>query len=447
METKAGNAVLAAIAGVPFIMVLGNSMLIPVLPQLQEALHLSQLKVSMIITAFSVPGLLIPLAGFLSDRIGRKKVIIPGLILYGLGGIIAGLAAVLLTERAYTWIISGRIVQGIGAAGTSPIAMALTGDLFAGLRRSKALGVVEAANGFGKVLSPVLGAAIGLIAWYATFLFFPAIIIPIVLGIWFLVKEPQSNRATQSVAQYGKSIKEVFQKKSALLVTIFLSGMVALLILFGMLFFLSDYLEETIGLTGIIKGAALAIPVLFMSVTSYVTGLLIKKKVQLMKWLVVTGLGLVAASLATLNLYQNIYFFFAGISVTGLGTGLLLPCLNTIITSTTAAEERGLITSVYGSVRFLGVAAGPPLFGYLMGISNAYMYWGGAILAGTAALTALFLIRVKDMKQTANDTEQGQQPQQANTSSVQAIKTEFVFSPARKPIPEGKENTGNTRRN
>ncbi|AGL02436.1 MFS transporter [Desulfoscipio gibsoniae] len=445
MGAKAGTSALAAIAGVPFIMVLGNSMLIPVLPQLQAALNLSELKVSMIITAFSIPGLLIPLAGFLSDRIGRKKVIIPGLILYGLGGVIAGLAAIFLHERAYTWIISGRIVQGIGAAGTTPIAMALTGDLFTGPKRSKALGVVEAANGFGKVLSPVLGAAIGLIAWYATFLFFPAIIIPIALGIWFLIKEPESNRATQSIAQYGKSIKKVFQKKSVLLATIFMGGMVALLILFGILFFLSDYLEETVGLTGIVKGAALAVPVLFMSVTSYVTGLLIKKKVRLMKWLVVTGLSLVAASLAALNLYQNIYFFFAGISITGLGTGLLLPCLNTIITSTTDAQERGLITSVYGSVRFLGVAAGPPLFGYLMGISSAYMYWGGAILAGVTALTALFFIRVKDLTMT-DDTGQGQQPQEANGSAVQAIRPEFVFDPTRKPLPEKKENAGNNKR-
>jgi len=436
MGAKAGSAALAAIAGVPFIMVLGNSMLIPVLPQLQEALKLNEFKSSMIITAFSIPGLLIPLAGFLSDRFGRKKVIIPGLILYGLGGIIAGLAAIWLDGRAYTWIIGGRIIQGIGAAGTTPIAMALAGDLFTGHQRSKALGVVEAANGFGKVLSPVLGAAIGLIAWYATFLFFPAIIIPIALGVWFLIKEPEGNRATKSIAQYSQAIKKVFHEKSALLSVIFLAGTVALLILFGMLFFLSDYLEETVGLKGMVKGAALAVPVLFMSVTSFTTGLLIKNNVQLMKWLVVTGLGLVAGSLAALNAYQNIYFFFAGISIAGLGTGMLLPCLNTMITSTTATEERGLITSIYGSVRFLGVAAGPPLFGYLMEISKAYMYWGGAILAGVTAVIALFFIRVKDLQSA--DNGQDQQPQ-ANNQPVQAVRTEFVFAPARKPLADDKD--------
>jgi ACDE family multidrug resistance protein len=429
MGAKAGTAALAAIAGVPFIMVLGNSMLIPVLPQLKAALDLSQLKVSMIITAFSIPGLLIPLAGFLSDRIGRKKVIIPGLILYGLGGIIAGLASVFLQEKAYTWIIGGRIIQGIGAAGTTPIAMALTGDLFAGPKRSKSLGVVEAANGLGKVLSPVLGAALGLIAWYATFLFFPAVIVPIVLGVWLLVKEPDGNRATQSISRYIQAIKKVFARKSAMLLTVFLAGMTALLILFGILFFLSDYLEKSVGIYGILKGAALAVPVLFMSITSFITGMLIKKKVKLMKWLVVTGLGLVAVSLVSLNLYQNVYYFFAGISVTGIGTGLLLPCLNTIITGTVDSEERGLVTSVYGSVRFLGVAAGPPLFGYLMDIGNAYMYWGGAALAGLAALAALFFIRAGD------PGRQGDGTGQTELAGYQAVKTEFVFTPARKPLP------------
>lgn len=432
MEKKAGTAMLAAISGVPFIMVLGNSMIIPVLPEIKQILNLSQLKVSLIITAFSIPGLFIPLAGFLSDRIGRKKVIIPGLILYGLGGIIAGLAAVFLQEKAYSWIVGGRIVQGIGAAGTTPIAMALTGDLFTGPQRSKSLGIVEAANGLGKVLSPVLGAALGLIAWYATFLFFPAIIIPIALSVWYLVKEPQGNKATQSVSQYMQSIKKVFEKKSAMLLTSFLGGMTALLILFGILFFLSDYLEKSVGLYGILKGAALAVPVLFMSITSYITGLLIKKKVKLMKWLVVTGLGLVAISLASLNLYSNIYFFFAGISITGVGTGLLLPCLNTIITSTVAAEERGLVTSIYGSVRFLGVAAGPPLFGFLMEIGKAYMYWGGASLAAVASLAALFFIRVKDMQKPTDNSKQIQQ------SNHQAVRLAFIYTPSRKPLPKDK---------
>jgi len=115
MSVKPGVTVLAALSGVPFIMVLGNSMLIPVLPAMKKALALNDFQLSMMITLFSVPaGLIIPLAGFLSDRYGRKVVIAPSLILYGLGGIVAGLAALFMDKGAYPVILGGRVLQGIG---------------------------------------------------------------------------------------------------------------------------------------------------------------------------------------------------------------------------------------------------------------------------------------------------------------------------------------------
>lgn len=66
--------ILAALGAVPFIMVLGNSMLIPVLPEMQKQLGITQFQTSLVISMFSIPaGLAIPFAGFLSDRLGRKK--------------------------------------------------------------------------------------------------------------------------------------------------------------------------------------------------------------------------------------------------------------------------------------------------------------------------------------------------------------------------------------
>ncbi|SHF67610.1 MFS transporter, ACDE family, multidrug resistance protein [Desulfofundulus australicus DSM 11792] len=411
MKQQKSTLVLAALSGVPFIMVLGNSMIIPVLPAIKEALHLTQFKVSLLITLFSVPaGIIIPLAGFLSDRFGRKKVIVPALILYGLGGILAGLAAIFLKSMVYQAILAGRILQGMGAAGTAPIAMALTGDLYTGKQRATALGIIEAANGLGKVVSPVLGALLGLITWYATFLFFPLVIIPVVLGVYFLVSEPEQNRQAQSVREYLKSIARVFEKKSAMLLTSFLGGAVALLTLFGVLFFLSEHLETVFRLNGVRKGMALAVPVLFMSSTSYLTGRLIKKRLALMKWLVVTGLALISGALTLMGFYRTTYLFFIAISLAGIGTGLALPCLNTIITSSTAAQRRGLVTSLYGGVRFLGVALGPPLFGLLMNYGLPLMFWSTATLAGVAALLAVFLIRVRDMKEPAAEEKSGPVP-------------------------------------
>ncbi len=442
MPEEKGSAALAALSGVAFIMVLGNSMLIPVLPEIKSFFNLTDFKLSLMITLFSVPaGLIIPLAGFLSDRFGRKTIIIPALILYGIGSMVAGLGAAFFKQSAYPVILAGRAIQGIGAAGTAPIAMALCGDLFQGKERSKNLGIIEAANGFGKVISPVLGAAIGLIVWYATLFFFPLIVIPIILGMWFLVKEPDNNRTTQKVGEYLQSVKKVFEKKSAMLLTSFFGGMVALLVLFGVLFFLSEFLEKTYNLKGIMKGAALAIPVLFMTVTSFVTGLLIKKKIKLMKWLVFGGLAIIAGSMALLGIFQtNTILFFVGISLAGMGTGLTLPCLNTIITGSCAAERRGIVTSLYGSVRFFGVAIGPPAFGILLARGRPLMFWSAAGLAALAALLALLLIRVKDMAKESDPGSEKNQSQKPNANK-QARDTQpaLKLQPAKKPLPDGRE--------
>jgi len=439
MPGEKSTAALAALSGVAFVMVLGNSMLIPVLPEIKSFFNLTDFKLSLMITLFSVPaGLIIPLAGFLSDRFGRKTIIIPALILYGIGSVVAGLGAAFFKQSAYPVILAGRVIQGIGAAGTSPIAMALCGDLFQGKERSKNLGIIEAANGFGKVISPVLGAAIGLIVWYATLFFFPLIVIPIILGMWFLVKEPDNNRTTQKVGEYLQSVKKVFEKKSAMLLTSFFGGMVALLVLFGVLFFLSEYLEKTYNLKGVIKGAALAIPVLFMTVTSFVTGLVIKKKIKLMKWLVFGGLAIIAGSMALLGIFQtNTILFFVGISLAGMGTGLTLPCLNTIITGSCAAERRGIVTSLYGSVRFFGVAIGPPAFGILLAGGRPLMFWSAAGLAALAALLALLLIRIKDMAKASDHENQSPKP----TANKQGRDTQSTprLQPAQKPLPDGRK--------
>jgi len=412
VQKSSGGWTLAALSGVPLIMVLGNSMLIPILPKMKAALDLSQFQASLVITLFSIPaGLTIPIAGFLADRLGRKKVIIPALITYGIGGIIAGLAALFLSKQAYSLLLAGRVIQGIGAAGTAPIAMALAGDLFTGKSRSKALGLIEASNGMGKVISPILGSLVGLIVWYATFFVFPALVIPVVLGMLFLVRESAGQANKQSVSQYLVSLKSIFQQKGKLLLTSFWTGSVTLFILFGILFYLSDFLETRYRADGVFKGLLLAIPVLAMAVTSFLTGLFIKKQTKLMKALVVTGLVLVAGGLTALPFFDaNIYGYFGAIILMGIGSGVVLPCLNTTITSAVSLKERGTVTALYGGVRFVGVALGPPIFGLLLDYSKMITFLGNAGLAAGTSLLALLLLSPREMK-TQAQTGQDNQPQ------------------------------------
>src|SRR5690554_5722772 len=232
------------LAAVPFIMVLGNSMLIPVLPAIRKELDLTLLQVGLLITAFSIPaGIIIPFAGLFSDHLGRKKIMVPALIVYGAGGLLAGLAALLIKD-SYPYLLISRIIQGIGAGGTYQLAMALAGDLIQGKERAQVLGLLEAGNGVGKVISPLAGAATALVAWYVPFFVYGVLALPVALIVFQIAKEPTEKRKPGSFQEYIKNVKGIIFTKGTNLAVAFLAGMSVLFALFGLLSLLSDLLEN-----------------------------------------------------------------------------------------------------------------------------------------------------------------------------------------------------------
>ncbi|AWB43017.1 MFS transporter [Paenibacillus sp. CAA11] len=397
-SSRPSGRTIVAIGSIPLIMTLGNSMLIPILPTMKSELHLSSFQVSLTITAFSlVAAIFIPILGYLSDRFSRKAVIIPALILYGVGGILAGLAAALI-PHPYAWIMVGRTLQGMGAAGTAPIAMALTGDLFKGSDESRVLGLVEASNGFGKVLSPILGSLVALLIWYGVFFAFPIVVLVSIILTWLFIKEKEKKKEPPKLKKYVSGLFSVFKHEGRWLFTAYLAGATCLFTLFGILFFLSDVLEKIHHIDGVVKGLVLAIPLLIMCTTSYITGSKIGQNQRLMKKLIVLGFAMLTVSYALLSFINNLTLFISVLAISSLGTGLTLPCINSFITGAVGKERRGFVTSLYGSVRFFGVAIGPPLFGWLMEWSRVGMFLSIAGLTFLVGLLALFLIHGGEAK-------------------------------------------------
>jgi ACDE family multidrug resistance protein len=388
---KPGKAIVReaiALATIPLVLVLGNSMLIPVLPQMQKALDISQFQSSLTISLFSISaGLFIPILGYLSDRFTRKAIIIPSLIVYGSAGVLAGFGAI---WDSYAIVITARAIQGIGAAGTSPIAMALVGDMYKGGDESRTLGLIEASNGFGKVVSPIIGSLLALIVWYAAFFAFPVFCALSLIAVIWLIKEPKKQSEPKKLKEYLHSIGTVFKKRGRWLITAFFAGSLGLFILFGALFYLSQILEkDPYRIDGVMKGLILAIPLMGLVATSYTTGSIIKKNGLLMRWLMNIGLVLMTGSLAaSIFLYDHIYLLITFLTLSSIGTGLLLPCLNTMITGSVERSERGMITSLYSSLRFFGVAFGPPLFSWMMENSDELVF---IVTSGLSLVTLGFV--------------------------------------------------------
>ncbi|MUT64902.1 MFS transporter [Paenibacillus sp. NEAU-GSW1] len=394
---------LVALSSIPLIMTLANSMLIPILPLMQRQLKISALQTSLIITVYAAFSIVcIPIAGYLSDRVGRKRVILISLSIVTAGGFISGLAAWLMNGHSggYAIILTGRAIQGIGAAGAFPIVIPLVGDMFKSKDEvSSGLGMIETSNTFGKVLSPILGSALALVVWFLPLAIVPVISVISILAVGFLVKIPKSeNASTDEKAAKSQRFRTFIRNTASLLSTnrwlyaIFTIGCLVMFTMFGFLYFLSSTLEDNFQTDGIRKGFMLAIPLSAICVLSYFTGKIIGENKRRMKALSVIGLLLLMSSMLICGFINphKLWLLITLILVSGIGIGLVLPSLDALITEGIEKKQRGTITSLYSSARFIGVALGPLIASVIHDKWLFYLFAGCALVS---SILAIFTIK------------------------------------------------------
>ncbi|WP_144561280.1 MFS transporter [Bacillus mycoides] len=398
---KKENCCLIALASVPLVMTLGNSMLIPILPTIEKKLHISSFQVSMIITIYSIFAiLLIPIAGYLSDRWGRKMVMVPSLLIAAIGGGITGWVS-WKVENPYVWILIGRAIQGIGAAGAMPVVIPCVGDLYKDEKQvSTGLGIIETSNTFGKVLSPILGSALAAVVWFLPFWAIPVLCAVAIILLLLLVKVKKQENQAPPFKEFIQSIGSTFREKGRWLVAIFALGAIIMLILFGILFYLSTILESKYNIHGIWKGCILAIPLLVLSIGSYMAGKKIGDNQVVMKKCIYIGFTLAAVSVILPLFLKGIYLLVFCFVIMGVGIGIALPCLDALITQAIEKEQRGTVTSFYSSMRFMGVAVGPPLYSYFMKGTDHEVFYLTCIFAVTGAMITIIGIKPKENDET-----------------------------------------------
>jgi MFS transporter, ACDE family, multidrug resistance protein len=383
-----------SIASIPLVMTLGNSMLIPVLPVMEKKMGITAFQSSLIITVYSIVAIfLIPIAGYLSDHIGRKKVIIPSLIITGIGGLVSGWAAWRMND-GYWIVLVGRALQGVGAAGAFPIVLPLVGDMFKNDDEvSGVLGEIETANTLGKVLSPVLGSFLAGFIWFIPFFSIPVFCAISIIMMTFMVSSPKKKDKPLPFKDFLKKVKLIFTENGRWLYAIFFIGAIVMFVLFGVLFYLSDILENKYGIKDLQKGLLLALPLGALCLASFITGKVIKKNMVLMKWITFSSLVVLGVAVALLSFSKELWFLITMFLAAGIGIGASLPPLDALITESIEKEERGTITSIYSSMRFIGVAAGPPVIALLMKNSTKIIFILLTALSIAAALATFIAIK------------------------------------------------------
>lgn len=397
---KFKTSILIVIIGLlPLVMVLGNSMLIPILPLMEEELNISPLQVGFLLSVFSIlAAVVIPIVGFLSDRFGRKK-----LVLISLGFVMIGSIVTIVAGQGvahpFEWVLLGRVLQGIGAGGTAPLAMALVGDLFEGSERSKSLGALEVFNGIGKVVSPFIGAIAALFFWYSAFYIYFIISLAAFLGIYYSISTVDQEKNNESLTKYRKMLVVVIKKQARWLFPLAFLGAIGLFLLFGLLVFLSFEIERIYQINGIFKGIVFTIPLGALTFVSYWTGKNIGSDHIYMKQLLLLGSMLLSGALVFLIFFHNLQALIFGLTLASAGLGFVLPCVNTLITSSVSGKERGLIVSLYAMIRFLGVAFGPIFFSLWME-EVVDMFVKAALLIILSSLWMIAALKLKPLLKT-----------------------------------------------
>lgn len=173
--------------------VLGTTLVSPILETLTGPFDVSLAAIGLLVTVHSAPAIvLIPFVGALTDRIGRKPVLVVALALFGAGGV--GIAA----TTDFRVALALRLCQGIGAAGLGPVIVTSIGDLYAGPREATAQGFRLGVGGSTNVVFPVVAGALVALAWQYPFLLY-GIALPIAVLVYLFFDDPATGTDDSTV--------------------------------------------------------------------------------------------------------------------------------------------------------------------------------------------------------------------------------------------------------
>ena len=182
---------LIVLASSLLVVTVGNTILNVGLPTIQEELDASASELQWIVDGYLLlfAGLLLA-AGSLGDRFGRRRALLVGLVIFGLGSLWAAFAG------SATELIAARALMGVGAAGIMPTTLSVITNIFPEAERPKAIAVWAAVAGMGIAIGPIAGGwMIEHFDWSAIFLFnLPAVVVCLA-GAILLVPESRDPQA------------------------------------------------------------------------------------------------------------------------------------------------------------------------------------------------------------------------------------------------------------
>lgn len=367
------NPNLHIIFSVTLIAIMGVSSLTPAFPKIGEVFQAAPSKIGWLITIFTLPGIfLTPVLGVLADRFGRKKILVPSLLLFGVAGFSC------FFTRNFNLLLFFRLFQGIGAAALGSLNVTLLGDLFSGKERTAAMGYNASVLSIGTASFPLIGGALASIGWYFPFLL-PGFAILVGLGVLFFLQNPEPNEKQQLPHYFSEAWKNIKNRHT---IGLFLISVMTFIILYGaLLTYFPFLLNQRFQISPLQIGLMLSTSSLSTALTSAQVGRLVRRfsEKQLLKF----GFLLYALALAIVPFMPNVWTMLITTLIFGMGNGLNFPNVQALLAAQAPMNQRAIIMSLNGMVLRLGQTLGPLIMAFFfttLGINSIYFVAAGLAL-------------------------------------------------------------------
>ena len=293
--------------------------------------------------------------GLLSDRFGRKPMIVLGLILFAIGSAVAAMST------SIGGVIFGRVLQGGGAVGS--VILALVADLTSEENRTKAMAMVGITIGgsfmVALVTGPILATFIGVdgIFWLMVGLALVGIAIT-----EFVVPTPRQIRVHRDAETVPGLIGLVLRDKELLRLDIGIFALHAMLT--ASFLVVPGLLRGTLDLSAQ-KDWIVYLPVLVVSVAVMVPAIIVAEKYRHMKGVFVASVAALVVSQVMLYFGAgNLYALLAALTIFFSGFNVMEASLPSLITKTAPPDAKGTATGIYSSLQFLGIFVGGVVGGW-----------------------------------------------------------------------------------
>jgi MFS family permease len=323
--------------------------------------------------------------GLLSDRYGRKPMIVLGLVLFGAGSALAAMST------SIGGVIVGRVLQGAGAVGS--VILALVADLTREENRTKAMAMVGITIGMSFMIAVIAGPIVARFIGVDGIFWLMVGLAIVGIGITeFVVPTPQLVRVHRDAETVPGLIWSVLRNGE--LLRLDFGVFVLHAILTASFLVVPGVLLGTLGLTSHDQWMVY-LPVLVISLLVTVPAIVIAEKHRRMKGVFVCSVVGIAASQLLLHFGEtNAGFVLAALAIFFSAFNVMEASLPSLITKVSPPDAKGTAAGLFSSSQFLGIFAGGVVGGWV------HQTWGTPGVFGlTAALAMLWLFAAGTMRQ------------------------------------------------